>query len=304
MILAIDLGGTEVKIGLVDGEGRVRAKTAESVAFDGYRTPIQDTTIRAAERFLAEQGCPVEGIAVSACGQIDPESGTVIGTNGKIPHYEGVSLKAELEKKFGKETWVLNDANAAALGEGFAGRARGLKDVIMVTLGTGVGGGVITGGRLLGGRRGIAGELGHFTLRQDGPACPCGKRGCWEHYASTTALVARCEKASGRNGLNGKIIFREAEAGDPVFRRELEGWISDIAAGLTGLIHIFNPEMVLIGGGVSAQEEMLIRPLRERVMAEAMPRFTEGLRIERAMLGNDAGMIGAAGFWLERHGRN
>ena len=266
MILAIDLGGTEVKIGLVDGEGRVRAKTAESVAFDGYRTPILDTTIRAAERFLAEQGCPVEGIAVSACGQIDPESGTVIGTNGKIPHYEGVSLKAELEKKFGKETWVLNDANAAALGEGFAGRARGLKDVILVTLGTGVGGGVITGGRLLG-------------------------------------LVARCEKASGRTGLNGKVIFREAEAGDPVFRRELEGWISDIAAGLTGLIHIFNPEMVLIGGGVSAQEEMLIRPLREKVMAEAMPRFTEKLRIERAMLGNDAGMIGAAGFWLERQSK-
>ena len=115
--------------------------------------------------------------------------------------------------------------------------------------------------------------------------------------------MARCEKASGRIGLNGKIIFREAEAGDPVFCRELEGWISDIAAGLTGLIHIFNPEMVLIGGGVSAQEEMLIRPLREKVMAEAMPRFTEGLRIERAMLGNDAGMIGAVSFWLDRHGK-
>ena len=302
MILAIDLGGTEVKLGLADGAGRIRAKRSESVAFDGYRTPILDTTIRAAERFLAEQGGPVEGIAVSACGQIDPENGTVIGTNGKIPHYEGVSLKAELEKKFGKETWALNDANAAALGEAFAGRARGLKDVIMVTLGTGVGGGVITGGRLLSGHRGIAGELGHFTLRQDGPACPCGKRGCWEHYASTTALVARCEKASGRTGLNGKIIFREVEAAEPVFRRELAGWISDIAAGLTGLIHIFNPEMALIGGGVSAQEELLIRPLREAVLREAMPRFAEGLRIERAMLGNDAGMIGAVSFWLTCHG--
>lgn len=301
MILTIDLGGTEVKLGLADEQGALHAKASESVAFDGYRTPIHATAIRAARRFLEAQGCGIRGIAVSACGQIDPESGTVIGTNGKIPGYEGVCLKAELEREFGKETWALNDANAAALGEWFAGRAKGLRDVIMVTLGTGVGGGVISGGRLLGGHRGIAGELGHFTLREDGPACPCGKRGCFEHYASTTALVARCEKATGRTGLNGKIIFREAEAGDPALRAELEDWIRDIAAGLTGLVHIFNPEMVLIGGGVSAQEELLIRPLREAVLREAMPRFAEGLRIERAMLGNDAGMIGAARFWMDRH---
>ncbi len=194
---------------------------------------------------------------------------------------------------------VLNDANAAVLGECFTGRAKGLRDVLMITLGTGVGGGVITGGRLLGGRRGIAGELGHFTLRADGPACPCGKRGCYESYASTTALVRKCETRSGRTALNGRIIFGEIEQGNAVFREALEEWIGDIAAGLSGLVHLFNPEMVLIGGGVSRQEELLIRPLREAVLRECMPRFAEGLRIESAALGNDAGMIGAVKFWLE-----
>ena len=299
MFLAIDLGGTEVKIGLVDETGTVHEKTAAGVAADGYRTPIVERMVRVSEAFLSEHPRDIQGIAVSACGQINPATGTVIGTNGKIPHYEGTCMKAELEKVFGKETAVLNDANAALLGECFAGRAKGLRNVILITLGTGVGGGVLADGRLLSGHRGIAGELGHFTLRADGPACPCGKRGCFEHYAATTALVSRCEAASGRSGLNGKIIFREAEAGNPIFRTELSSWIQDIAEGLTGLIHIFNPEMVLIGGGVSAQENLLIRPLRELVLKKAMPRFTEGLRIERAILGNDAGMIGAVRFWLD-----
>ena len=301
MILAIDLGGTEVKIGLADEQGKLYQKTSASVSFDAYRTPIQHTAIKAAEEFL--RVCPgdIRGVAVSACGQIDPATGTVIGTNGKIPGYEGTNLKAEMEQAFGKETWVLNDADAAALGECFAGRAKGLQDVILVTLGTGVGGGVVTGGRLLQGRRGIAGELGHFTLRADGRRCSCGKRGCYEQYASTTALVARCEAAAGRSGLNGKIIFQEAEQGEGAFCAELTDWIRDIAEGLTGLTHIFNPEMILIGGGVSAQEALLIQPLREMILREAMPRFTENLRIERALLGNDAGMIGAVCFWLDCH---
>ena len=302
--LAMDLGGTEVKLGLVDDLGRIEKKVSLSVAFDGYRTPIQATALKAAKAFLREYPQEIQGIAVSACGQIYPAIGMVIGTNGKIPNYEGTSLKAEMEQAFGKETWVLNDANAAVLGECFAGRARELRDVILVTLGTGVGGGVVSGGKLLGGRRGIAGELGHFTLRADGPRCPCGKRGCYEHYASTGALVARCEAASGRSGLNGRIIFQEVKQGNTVFQEELNAWIRDIAEGLTGLAHIFNPEMILIGGGVSAQEELLIQPLREIVLWHAMPRFAEGLRLERTLLGNDAGMIGAVRFWLDCHHRS
>ena len=300
MILAIDLGGTEVKMGRADRRGKIYEKTSASVSFDGYRTPLLETVLKTAAEFLAGWPEPPEGIAVSACGQVDTSTGVVIGTNGNIPGYEGTPLKAALEEAFGVKTWVLNDANAAVLGEAFTGRAKGFRDVLMITLGTGVGGGVITGGRLLGGRRGIAGELGLFTLRADGPVSPCGKRGVFEYYASTTALVRRCAERTGREGLNGKIIFGEIEQGNEVFREVLAQWIGDIAEGLTGLVHLFNPEMILIGGGVSRQQELLIRPLREAVLRGCMPRFAEGLQIESAELGNDAGMIGAVRFWLEQ----
>ena len=300
MILAIDLGGTEVKMGRADRLGNLYETISASVSFDGYKTPLLETVLKTAETFLASWPEKPEGIAVSACGQVDSETGVVIGTNGNIPGYEGTQLKAALEKAFGVKTRALNDANAAILGEAFTGRARGLRDVLMITLGTGVGGGVITGGRLLDGRRGIAGELGQFTLRADGPLCPCGKRGVFEYYASTTALVRQCAERTGREGLNGKIIFGEIGQGNEVFRSVLEDWIRDIAEGLTSLVHLFNPEMILIGGGVSRQQKLLIDPLREAVLRRCMPRFAEGLQIESAELGNDAGMIGAVRFWLDK----
>ncbi len=300
MILAIDLGGTEVKMGRADRLGNLYETISASVSFDGYKTPLLETVLKTAETFLASWPEKPEGIAVSACGQVDSETGVVIGTNGNIPGYEGTQLKAALEKAFGVKTRALNDANAAVLGEAFTGRARGLRDVLMITLGTGVGGGVITGGRLLDGRRGIAGELGQFTLRADGPLCPCGKRGVFEYYASTTALVRQCAERTGREGLNGKIIFGEIGQGNEVFRSVLEDWIRDIAEGLTSLVHLFNPEMILIGGGVSRQQKLLIDPLREAVLRRCMPRFAEGLQIESAELGNDAGMIGAVRFWLDK----
>ena len=192
-----------------------------------------------------------------------------------------------------------NDANAAALGEALFGCGKGAESTIVVTLGTGVGGGVVLGGELYGGARGIAGELGHFTLYQDGAPCPCGKRGCLEHYAATTALVRRAQEATGETQLNGRVIFGRAQQGDGKMLGVLNAWIDDIAAGVTGLVHIFNPEMVLIGGGVSAQEELLMKPLRQRVINGVMPRFAEGLTVERATLGNDAGMIGAARFFMQ-----
>ena len=299
MILSIDIGGTAVKMGLISREGRIFARHEASVSFDSYKTPILTTVIRQAQAFLGREGAQIEGIGVSATGQVDDRAGVVIGTNGKIPGYEGSKLRASMEEVFGVPVRALNDANAAALGECFAGRAKGYDHVLMVTLGTGVGGCIVLGGRIFGGTRGIAGELGHFTLYQDGIPCPCGKRGCFESYAATTALVRRACEASGEPGLNGRVIFSRAEQGDALMLNVLSGWIDDIAAGLTGLVHIFNPQIVLIGGGVSAQEKLLIRPLRERVLAGVMPRFAEGLQVEAATLGNDAGMIGAAKFFID-----
>ena len=299
MILSIDIGGTAVKMGLVDHEGAIHARHEASVCFDHYQTPILTTVIREAQAFLARESAQIEGIGVSATGQVDDRAGEVIGTNGKIPHYEGSQIKRDMEAAFGVPVFALNDANAAALGECFAGRAKGVQNVLMVTLGTGVGGGIVLGGRIFGGTRGIAGELGHFTLYQDGPRCPCGKCGCFERYAATTALVRRAKEATGEADMNGRIVFSRAADGDQAMLAVLSAWIDDIAAGISGLVHIFNPQMVLIGGGVSAQEALLIAPLRERVLRSVMPRFAECLQLEAATLGNDAGMIGAARFYLD-----
>ena len=154
--LGIDIGGTAVKLGIVDEAGAVLAKAEESVSFDGYRTPILTTVLKAAQAFLAAQSVPAEslaGIGVSATGQIDSRKGIVAGTCGNLPNYIGAPIKAELEKTFGLPVTVANDANCMTLGEVWVGGAQGYTDVIGVTLGTGVGGGILTGGRLLEGAR-------------------------------------------------------------------------------------------------------------------------------------------------------
>ena len=304
MILCFDIGGTSVKMGLCDRQGRLHACKEASVSFDHYRTPILDTVIREGKQFLKEQNTSVEGIGISATGQIDDRNGVVIGTNGKIPHWEGSRLSERAEQAFGVPAYALNDANAAVLGESFAGRAKGVENVVMLTLGTGVGGGMILGGKLFSGSLGIAGELGHFTLYADGVRCSCGKTGCFESYASTTALIARAEERKGLTGLTGKGIFQRAADGDRLMLDVIDEWITDIAHGITGLVHIFNPDMVLIGGGVSTQEKLLMQPLRDRVMHGVMPRFAEHLSVERAILGNEAGMIGAAKWHMERSGHH
>ncbi len=298
MILGIDIGGTTVKLGLIDPAGNILKRYEASVCYDNYATPVLATVVREARLFSENCHAAIEGVGVSATGQIDVKTGAVIGTNGKIPHYEGSEIKKEMACAFGLPTVVLNDANAAVLGEYFAGRAKGKRHVVMVTLGTGVGGGVIVDGRLLTGASGIAGELGHFTLYQNGLPCACGKRGCYECYAAATALSRRVYEKTNKR-LDGMAIFERLRSGDNTLNKIFDQWIDDIAAGLSGLVHIFNPEIVLIGGGVSRQEDLLIAPLRERVLETVMPRFAEHLQIDRGVLGNDAGMIGAAAFWLE-----
>ena len=299
MILSIDIGGTAVKMGLVDREGSIHARHEASVCYDNYQTPILTTVIREAKAFLAHEGAVIEGIGVSATGQVDDRAGAVIGTNGKIPHYQGSRIKDEMEATFGVPAFALNDANAAALGECFAGRAKGVDNMLMITLGTGVGGGIVLGGKIFGGTRGIAGELGHIPLYADGIPCTCGSRGCYESYAATTALVRLAKEATGETEMNGRIIFSRAAQGDETMLSILDRWIGDIAAGIVGLVHTFNPQMVLIGGGVSSQEALLIKPLRERILKTVMPRFAECMQVEAATLGNDAGMIGAAKFCID-----
>lgn len=301
--LGIDVGGTAVKIGIVDDRGAVLCKDSYAVNFDGYETPILDTVLKSTDVFLAGQGmtpADIEAVGISATGQIDILRGVVIGSAGHIQNWLGAKVKSAFEEKYGKRTAVINDANAVALGEQWVGRAAGYRNVVVVTIGTGVGGGVIVDGNLLSGKLGIAGELGHFMINNDGEPCSCGNRGCYERYASMSALVRKVKAALPELGLplkeedvNGKSIFQWYWKRETGIESIVDAWIGTIADGLIGLTHIFNPEIILIGGGVSKEGERFLNLVREKVLKGVMPRFADGLVIGATSLGNDAGLVGA-----------
>ena len=218
-------------------------------------------------------------------------------TGGNLPGWDGAPIKETLERAFSLPVTVANDANCMCLGEAWVGAAKGYTDVIGITIGTGLGGGILTGRRLLEGARGLGGELGHFRLHAlDGEPCGCGSRGCWERCAATTALVRRA-KALDPALDSGRAIFAAAEAGDAAVLSLLDTWEEEIAQGLAGLVHIFNPQLILIGGGVSAQQKLLIEPVAAKVRASVMPAFRVGLEIRAAALQNDAGLVGAVQYF-------
>jgi glucokinase len=205
----------------------------------------------------------------------------------------------------------MNDANCAALAEQWIGGAQGVLDAVVITIGTGVGGGIIANSEILCGVGGGAGEVGHITIRNNGKVCSCGNRGCYEQYASTTALVKMVRRAqkAGKLGsnlldntnINGQSIF-EAAGKDRYLDKILNEWIDYVADGLVSIVHTFSPQVVLVGGGVSAQKEFFIDPLRAKVVNRVMPVYAKILKLDAAKLGNDAGMVGAV-YYCMKHGK-
>ena len=279
-LLGIDIGGTAVKIGVVDENGKVLLSETRSVSFDGYKTSIMTTVANLAGEVLEKSPVKIEGIGVSATGQIDVNSGTVIGVGAQLGDWLGSPVKKILEDRFHLPVTVINDANAAALGEQTFGRAKGKENV-------------------------LGGEIGHYIINFDGVECPCGNRGCFERYGSTGALVRRftenvalLEKLGvPAEDVNGKVIFDHLDDAD--VSAAVNSWIDSIAFGIIGLVHIFNPEMVLIGGGISREDEHFIRPLREKILNGAMEQFAKDLEVEAAALGNNAGLLGACAYFRQ-----
>lgn len=302
--LGVDIGGTAVKLGIVDEKGNVLEKTDYDVAFDNYETAIIDTVEKGIAEFAGDRLSELSGIGVSATGQIDTKNGVVIGGCGYIPKWEGSPIKERFEAKFGLTTTVLNDATAVAVGEQWCGAATGIDNVVVMTIGTGVGGGIITDSRVLMGVRGLGGEIGHFTIKYDGIPCTCGNNGCFEKYASMTALAntVKADKALlneislSESEVNGRTIFEHLD--NEKIAKYVDDWMNCISAGLVGLVHIFNPEVIIIGGGISNEDELFIKPLRKKIISHAMPRLGEQLKVKAAKLGNKAGMVGAVAYFI------
>ena len=306
--LGIDIGGTKVAGGVVAPDGAVLA-TARRATPGGSVSDTEDAIAAVVEELAAGHDGDLVGVGVGAAGWFDRTGDTVLFS----PHlaWRGSTLRADLADRLRRPLWVGNDADAAAWAEYRYGAARGSDLALMVTLGTGIGGGIVLDGRLQRGAHGVAGEWGHMRVVPEGRRCACGNRGCWEQYASGNALGAAArelaasspattarllEQADGDpRRLTGEHVARAAADGDAAARELVTDVGTWLGQGIADLAAVFDPDVVVVGGGVSVLGELLLAPARERLDAALPGRgYRPGPRVVAAELGPQAGLVGAA----------
>lgn len=307
--IGIDLGGTNIAAGVVSREGQLICKTSLPT---GARRPAEEIVadmVRAARMCLADSGLElsqIEALGVGVPGAIDNDAGTVIFTANL--DWRSLPLADMLRQQLDLPVYLGNDADCAALGEALAGGAKSFESALMITLGTGVGGGLVSHRKLFTGWSGVGIEPGHFTLVAGGIQCGCGNRGCFEAYASATALIRQTREAMithpdcaiwnfapSVEQVNAKTVFDAAATGDPVAKAVVDQYEEYLAAGIGGIVNLFRPHAVILGGGVSNQGENLLVPLREKLKKYCYAsQYIAPPQVVKATLGNDAGIIGAA----------
>ena len=308
--LGIDLGGTNVAAAVVDGNGTILGKASLPTPRGVPAEQVADQMAAAARAALEAAAMSLEDVAsvgIGSPGAIEPESGTLKFWSNL--NFHNVPLTALMEARLGKEIYLENDANAAALGEYAAGAGKGSQSMVLITLGTGVGGGAILNGKLYTGFNYAGMELGHFVIEHGGRPCTCGRQGCFEAYCSATALIKRTRQAmeadrdsllwqlagGSLEGVNGRTPFDAAAQGDAAAGKVIDEYVDYLGCGVASLVNIFQPEVLCIGGGPSAQGETLMAPVRYILNREDYARNNlHRTRLVRATLGNDAGIIGAA----------
>lgn len=285
-ILCFDIGGTFIKYGLCDENFNLLEKDKIPTLAENGGQSIIERVID-----IIEQYDSIDRVAVSTAGQVDSENGIVVYSTDNIPYYTGMRVKSLIENKTGIPTFVENDVNSAALGEAHFGAAKGVSDFICLTLGTGIGGAIFLNNKLYKGSTSSAGELGHMIIHSGGKQCTCGGEGCYECYASASALIKAVNKVSPVE-LNAFQIFEKENIEKPEIRSEIDKWIDEIIVGLVNIIYIFNPSMIVLGGGIM-NEDYIIELIDRKIYTRLMDNF-KNVKIVRPKLGNDAGMIGAA----------
>lgn len=309
--VGIDLGGTFIKGGIVDGEGNILAKDKVPTEKEKGAERVAENIACLAKTLMNACGLSVEnvqGIGIGAPGMIDSHKGEVVFSNNLA--WEHFAITERLERLTGLPVKIANDANVAALGEAKFGAAKGKQNVVMITLGTGVGGGVVAEGKLLEGNCAAGAELGHSVLVAGGEQCTCGRKGCMEAYASATALIRDTKRAmeahrdskmwevGSLDEVTGETAFRYKDC-DEYARAVVENYIQMLACGLTNFANIFRPETILLGGGVCAEGDNLVKPVQALLDKEIFA-GDRGPRVEVriAELGNSAGLLGAAALLL------
>jgi glucokinase len=296
--IGIDLGGTNLRAAAIDQSGKMLAKVSGSTPMGAGPEPVVDDMARSVETLRTQFGRDaLAGIGAGVPGNIDMEKGVIVGW-GNMPVFNGYPMRDALSGRLGTRVILENDANAAALGEHWIGAGRGARDLILMTLGTGVGGGIISEGRIVHGQIGMAGELGHITVSPNGNPCGCGNRGCLEKHASATAVSAMARLLGLGHDLSSEQVYTLAAQGNERAREIFRVMGEALGIALAALINIFNFPLYLLGGGVVAAWDLfapaMLAEVERRSFTYRSTLQIAPTRIEPAKLGNEAGLFGAA----------
>ena len=310
-VIGVDLGGTKIATGMLDQSGSLLARSQKATAGLKSAEEVVSTIVDTINEVRGEQD--IAGVGVASPGMVDSKNG-IISNGVNLPDWDGISLQSELEKRLGISVRLINDANAAAWGEYVYGAGRGSQSMVYVTLSTGIGSGLVLDGRLFTGSSSFAGELGHTVINPAGIQCGCGQRGCWETYSSGTAIARLAREAIAEAGIethmtvlaeaegvpvSAKHVFQAAGQGDKVAAQTLEQVIHYTGLGLMNIIHSFNPDRIVIGGGVSRAGNAFFEPLIRKTEELILEPYRGTCTIIPAELRDDVGIIGAAALFVD-----
>ena len=307
--VGIDLGGTNIAVGLVDEAGKILHKDSVPTLLERGPEPVIKDMANLSLKVVKDAGYTVDdvkAIGVGVPGLADPKTGVVIFCTNLRWHM--VPLREIMQKIIDKPIFIDNDATVAGLAESVAGVSAGIANSVFLTLGTGVGGGIVIHQKLSSGAHGVGSELGHMTVQCEGRKCTCGSVGCWEQYSSATALIRQgreaveghpesliLKKVNGdASKIEARTIIDAAREGDPIACQVYDKYIYYLAIGIVAIINAFDPEVIVLGGGVSKAGDFLLEPLRKKVAEYVFYKDLPYAEIKIATLGNDAGIIGAA----------
>jgi glucokinase len=296
LVLGIDVGGTNVKLGIVDAAGKILARNSMPTKSYNRNKTLLINAIFSQIRALFQNSHislkNLSGIGIGLPGAVDPFKGQVIFLPN-IPGWKNVSLRAIFEKEFGVPTLLENDVNMIALGEWKFGAGKGKNDLICMTLGTGVGGGLILDGKLYRGVSFVAGEIGHMPINETGPACNCGGWGCFEQYVGNRQLLEKIARNFGNKNLTIPDVHKLAHQGDAKALKFFIETATHIGNGLVGVVNLLNPPLIIIGGGVANNHRFLFPTINQVIQKRAMAVQAKRVKIVHAKLGDDAGILGA-----------
>jgi glucokinase len=301
-VLAFDIGGTKLAVGVVDPAGAVRSFLVEPTHAEQGPAQGLGRLFELGRRAVADSGLgwpEVAAVGLCAGGPLDAARGVLIAP-AHMPGWHDVEITALAEREFERPAFLENDATAAAAGEHRYGAGAGTQHMVYLTISTGVGGGVVVDGHLYRGAGGNGSELGHVTVDCNGRPCRgCGRRGCLEAYVSGTSIAERAREA-GLDSATAADVAASARDGDPVAQQVWDETVVAFACGLTSIVNVFEPELVVVGGGVTRAGEQLLGPVRERVRAEAMTPAGRAVRLVRSALEDRVGVVGAAAIAYDR----